>query len=165
MVFAYYKRLTASQKRAYDKSDGVTSVRIPNASELHPLVTALETALKKEDRKETEILSQKLASALTERLKVPAIRVKVLAVRPHNSRGELHGLYNSCTGQVPAILDVWMRTAQQKRVVAFRTFLRTLLHEVCHHLDYEYFRSSYSFHTEGFYKRESSLFHQLVDNK
>jgi len=83
MVFAYYKRLTASQKRAYDKSDGVTSVRIPTASELHPLVTALETALRKEDRRETEILSQKLASALTARLKVPAIRVKVLAVRPH----------------------------------------------------------------------------------
>lgn len=163
MVFAYYKRLTASQKRAYDKSDGVTSVRVPNASELHPLVNALETALKKENRKETEILSQKLVSALTARLKVPAIRVKVLAVRPHNSRGELHGLYNPCTGQLPAIMDVWMRTAQQRRVVAFRTFLRTLLHEICHHLDYEYFRFSYSFHTEGFYKRESSLFHQLVD--
>lgn len=96
MVFAYYKRLTASQKRAYDKSDGVTSIRIPNASELHPLVNALETALKKEDRKETEILSQKVVSALTARLKVPAIRVKVLAVRPHDSRGELHGLYNPC---------------------------------------------------------------------
>lgn len=163
MVFAYYKRLTASQKRAYDKSDGVTSVRIPNALELHPLVNALETALKKEDRKRTEILSQKLVSALTARLKVPVIRVKVLAVRPHNSRGELHGLYNPCTGQLPAIMDVWMRTAQQKRVVAFRTFLRTLLHEICHHLDYEYFRFSYSFHTEGFYMRESSLFHQLVD--
>jgi hypothetical protein len=70
MVFAYYKRLTASQKRAYNKSDGVTSVRIPNASELHPLVNALETALRKEDRKRTEILSQKLVSALTARLKV-----------------------------------------------------------------------------------------------
>jgi hypothetical protein len=163
MVFAYYKRLRASQKRAYDKSDGVTSVRIPNASELHPLVNALETALRKEDRKRIEILSQKLASALTARLKVPAIRVKVLAVRPHNSGGELHGLYNPSTGQLPAIMDVWMRTAQQKRVVAFKTFLRTLLHEICHHLDYEYFRFSYSFHTEGFYKRESSLFHQLVD--
>lgn len=163
MVFAYYKRLTASQKRAYDKSDGVTSVRIPNAPELRPLVTALEEALKKEDRNRTEILSQKLVSALTARLKVPAIRVKVLAVRPHNSGGELHGLYNPATGKLPAIMDVWMRTAQQKRVVAFRTFLRTLLHEICHHLDYEYFRFSYTFHTEGFYKRESSLFHQLVD--
>jgi hypothetical protein len=163
MVFAYYKRLTVNQKRAYDKSDRVISVRIPNASELYPLITALEVALKKEDRNRTEILSQKIVSALTARIKVPAIKVKVLAVRPHNSGGELHGLYNPCTGQLPAIMNVWMRTAQQKRVVAFRTFLRTLLHEFCHHLDYEYFRFSYTFHTEGFYKRDSSLFHQLVD--
>ena len=42
MVFAYYKRLTASLKRVYDKSDGVTSVRIPNASKLYPLVNALD---------------------------------------------------------------------------------------------------------------------------
>jgi uncharacterized damage-inducible protein DinB len=48
-------------------------------------------------------------------------------------------------------------------VVAFRTFLRTLLHELCHHLDYQHLRLADSFHTEGFYKRESSLFHQLVD--
>jgi hypothetical protein len=163
MVFAYYKRLTASQKRAYDKSDRVTSIRIPNVSELHPLITALEAALKKEDRNRTEILSQKIVSALTARIKVPAIRVKVLAVRPHNSGGELHGLYNPDTIKLHAIVNVWMRTAKQKRVVAFRTFLRTLLHEFCHHLDYEYFRFSYTFHTEGFYKRESSLFHQLVD--
>ena len=60
MVFAYYKRLTTSQKRAYDKSDKIASVRIPNASELHPLVNALEAELKKEDRNRTEIFSQKI---------------------------------------------------------------------------------------------------------
>ncbi len=162
MVFSYYKRLTASQKHVYDKSDKETSVKIPNASELYPLVNALETALKKEDRGEIEMFSQKLISALTYRLKAPAIKVKVLAVRPHNSRGELHGLYNP-SERLPAMITLWMRTAQQKRVVAFKTFLRTLLHEMCHHLDYEYFGFPYSFHTEGFYKRESSLFHQLMD--
>jgi hypothetical protein len=55
-----------------------------------------------------------------------------------------------------------MRTAKQRRVVAFKSFLRTLLHELCHHLDYELYRLPDSFHTEGFYKRESSLFHQLA---
>jgi hypothetical protein len=55
-----------------------------------------------------------------------------------------------------------MRTVAQKRVVAFRTFLRTLLHEVCHHLDYTYLRLPDSFHTQGFFQRESSLFYQLV---
>jgi hypothetical protein len=55
-----------------------------------------------------------------------------------------------------------MRTACHARVVAFRTFLRTLLHELCHHLDFEALGLSRSFHTEGFFKRESSLFRQLV---
>ena len=55
-----------------------------------------------------------------------------------------------------------MRTARQRRVVAFRTYLRTLLHELGHHLDYRYLQLADSFHTQGFYQRESSLFHQLV---
>jgi len=29
-----------------------------------------------------------------------------------------------------------MRTARHKKIVAFKTFLRTLLHELCHHLDF-----------------------------
>ncbi len=58
-----------------------------------------------------------------------------------------------------------MRTARQGRVVAFRTFLRTFLHEFCHHLDYHLFSLTDSFHTEGFYKRESSLFHQLMQRE
>ena len=43
-----------------------------------------------------------------------------------------------------------------------RAFLRTLLHEVGHHLDYELLKLRESFHTEGFFRRESSLFRQLV---
>jgi hypothetical protein len=55
-----------------------------------------------------------------------------------------------------------MRTVRHRRVVAFRTFLRTLLHELCHHLDYVHLGLADSYHTEGFFKRESSLFRQLV---
>ena len=55
-----------------------------------------------------------------------------------------------------------MRTARHRRVVAFRTFLRTLLHELCHHIDFELLGFAESFHTRGFFQRESSLFRQLV---
>jgi DinB superfamily len=94
-------------------------------------------------------------------LGAPPVRVEVLAARPHARWGELHGLYTAERGKRPKI-QLWMRTAKQKRVVAFRTYLRTLLHEVGHHLDYTVLRLEESYHTEGFYKRESSLFHQLV---
>jgi hypothetical protein len=89
--------------------------------------------------------------------------VKVLAARPHAGWGELHGLYETThRATEPPLITLWMRTARQKRVVAFRTFLRTLLHEVGHHVDYTLLRLGDSFHTQGFYARESHLFHQLV---
>lgn len=93
---------------------------------------------------------------------VPRLGVVVLAARPSNHWGELQGLYEP--NRRPPRVTLWMRTASQRRVVAFKTFLRTLLHEVCHHLDYELLGLPDSFHTEGFYKRESSLFHQLVSD-
>jgi len=96
------------------------------------------------------------------RLRVPPLRTQVLAVRPSRRWGELHGLYNGASAGRVARVSVWMRTARRHQVVKFRTFLRTLLHELCHHLDYELLALPDSFHTDGFYKRESSLLRQLL---
>jgi hypothetical protein len=124
-------------------------------------VAALETALGSEDRPATQAATERLIHALADVLGIPRVTVEVLAARPHAQWGELHGLYTVTAGRRPKI-QLWMRTAKQKRVVAFRTFLRTVLHEVGHHIDYTLLRLPDSFHTEGFYKRESSLFYQLV---
>src|SRR2546430_6891732 len=87
--------------------------------------------------------------------------VQTCALPIYSRWGELHGLYTHERGRQPKI-QLWMRTAKQKRVVAFRTYLRTLLLEIGHHVDYTGLRLGESYHTQGFYKRESSLFHQLV---
>ena len=121
----------------------------------------MESALLAEDRPATQAASERVIRGLAEVLGAPPVRVEVLAARPHARGGELHGLYTAERGKRPKI-QLWMRTAKQKRVVAFRTYLRTLLHEVGHHLDYTVLKLGESYHTEGFYKRESSLFHQLV---
>lgn len=162
MVFAYYSRLTRAQQRMYRLSDEVSTVLLPKTTLLRPLVGELAETLKGEDHPKTEVISRKLVFALTASLKVPPARVEVLAARPSRSWGELHGLYTPAEGRRAARITVWMRTARRRQVVAFRTFLRTLLHELCHHLDYELLGLAESFHTEGFYKRESSLLHQLV---
>ncbi|MFB3144975.1 MAG: hypothetical protein ACE10F_10435 [Candidatus Methylomirabilales bacterium] len=164
MVFAYYNRLTRAQQRIYQKSDEIRAILLPQAERLHPLVEELAQALEREDRRKTQAVSQEIVSGLSKRLKVPPVEVEVLAKRPSRSWGELHGLYTPAEGRTPAQVTLWMRTAQRRQVVAFRTFLRTLLHELCHHFDYELLGLEESFHTEGFYKRESSLFHQLVRN-
>jgi hypothetical protein len=161
MPFAYYARLTRAQQAIYRKSDGITEVRLPHPAELHPLVGALDAALRTEDRGDTQRATDRLVRGLVDALGMPPVKVEVLAARPHAKWGELHGLYTAERGKIPKI-QLWMRTAKQKRVVAFRTYLRTMLHEVGHHIDYALLRLPDSFHTEGFYKRESSLFYQLV---
>lgn len=163
MPFAYYRRLSPTQKRIYRRSDEITSIPLPRAHELSHLAADLAAALEDEDRKVTKAVCQRLADGLTQRLEVPPVQVSVLSVRPRDGWGELHGLYEPSEDEYRSRISLWMRTAQRSKVVAFRTFLRTLLHELCHHLDYELFGLEETFHTEGFYKRESSLFHQLMD--
>src|SRR6266511_1233800 len=163
MPFAYFERLTRRQQAIYLRSDAVTAVPLAEPARLHPLVTELQRALESGDRRPIESATQLLAAALARALGVPPVRVKVLAARPHARWGELHGLYETAKRRgEPPLITLWMRTARQKRVVAFRTYLRTLLHEVGHHVDYTLLRLGDSFHTQGFYQRESHLFHQLV---
>lgn len=162
MAFSYYNRLSRTQKRIYEKSDSIASVPVPAYPVLAHAVDELEWALATGNRPLTRLTSQKFISLLAKILKVPPVRVEVMAVRPSRRWGELHGLYTPGRASAVATITVWMRTAQRRQVVAFRTFLRTLIHELCHHLDYELFRLPESFHTEGFYKRESSLVHQVM---
>ena len=158
MPFAYYDRLSAARKRIYRASDAIRRIEVPGVEALPPLARAIEVALAAGKRAAVERACQELVDAINQRLAAPPVRVRVLERRPADSAGELQGLYepDEVTGGA-ARISVWMRTAQKVQVVKFRTFLRTLVHEVCHHLDYELFALEETFHTEGFYKRESSL--------
>jgi hypothetical protein len=162
MVFSYYNRLSSGQKLIYRKSDGIHTVPLPNSDDLQQFMPELKASLQDEDRVHVQLLCSMLAAGIAAGLQAPPLRVRVLAARPSASWGELHGLYVPARGRASALITVWMRTAKRGHVVAFRSFLRTLLHEICHHLDYEVFMLEESFHTAGFYKRESSLFHQLI---
>jgi hypothetical protein len=164
MPFSYYARLSRAQQAIYRKSDEVTSVALPDPAVLRPAVESLTVALGSENRDKVQRASERLIRGITDALDIPPVRVEVLAARPHAKWGELHGLYTVERGKA-ARIQLWMRTAKQRRVVAFRTYLRTLLHEVGHHVDYAYLKLRDSYHTEGFYKRESSLFHQLVSER
>jgi hypothetical protein len=161
MPFPYYDRLSARGKAIYRKSDEVTSLSLPSPALLQPVVAELQAALAADERRAVEAVAGRLVQGLAQQLGLPPLGLAVLAVRPSSSGGELHGLYTREEGRTPRI-QLWMRTARKQRVVAFRTFLRTLLHEVGHHVDYERLALADSYHTEGFFRRESSLFRQLV---
>lgn len=163
MPFAYFDKLTAARKRTYRRSDAILRVAIPDAGALVAFARAVGPALEAADRPGVERACQALADGLNARLATPAVRVRVLERRPADSGGELQGLYepDEVTGGT-ARITVWMRTAQRRQVVKFRTFLRTLVHEVCHHLDYELYKLPETFHTEGFYARESTMMRELL---
>jgi len=160
--FSYFDRLSPARKVVYLRSDAIEKIQLPPGPPVDHLVPMLEQVLKGERRIEVERVSQALLSNLTTRLRVPPVRVKVLTVRPSGNWGELHGLYEPSEDASAPLITLWMRTVARKQVVAFRTFLRTLLHELCHHLDYELYKLPETFHTEGFYKRESNLLTQLA---
>lgn len=162
MPFAFYDRLSPRRKRVYEASDRIETVLVPGVEELRPLVQLIAQALAAEHPGATELACQRLLDELTQRLQVPPVRIKVYRTRPQVAGGELHGLYEPTEDGTPPKISVWMRTAQRKQVVKFRTFLRTVLHELCHHLDYELYKLPETFHTEGFYKRESHLLKQLA---
>ncbi|MFT3775094.1 MAG: hypothetical protein QM820_57840 [Minicystis sp.] len=159
--FAWYDRLSAAQKRIYRKSDSIVVVPLRDAARIRTLVPPLRAALDAGDRLPVQAAARKLMRALVTDLEVPPLKLSILDVRPRDARSELHGLY-TWEPPEPAEIQVWMRTAVNERVVAFKSFLRTILHELCHHLDYHRFALGDSLHTRGFYARESSICGQIL---
>jgi hypothetical protein len=160
--FAYYTKLSAARQRVYRQSDAIETLDLPAGVAAGARVARIRADLGREDRPAVQKASQDLIDALVAAYRVPTIRTRVLAKRPADESGELHGLYEPDDADAPARITVWMRTAARRDVVAFKTFLRTLIHELCHHLDYELFELPETFHTAGFYKRESNLVNVLL---
>ena len=48
--FSYYRKLTAGQKRIYDKSDALTEITLPQAKRFGPCVRDLKKYLASEDK-------------------------------------------------------------------------------------------------------------------
>lgn len=173
MTFPYFDSLSAKNKRIYLASDRVREIVLPEAAlpGLAAKVRRLRGALGAASQRGTESACREITRGICEALGVAIPTVRVHEVRPSGDfaagtreqpwSGELHGLYTRWDDG-RARIEVWMRTAVNEQPVAFRTFLRTLAHEIGHHLDYVHLALVDSFHTEGFFARESSLVKQLL---
>ena len=162
MPFAYYARLSPRRQAVYRKSDAIETLALPAGVDGGADLVALKAALAADDRAGVQAAGQRLIDAMADGFGVPPVRVRALAVRPADETGELHGLYEPEDGPTVARITVWMRTAVHGKPVAFRSLTRTLIHELCHHLDYELYKLPETFHTEGFYARESALVRELL---
>jgi hypothetical protein len=164
---SFYRRLSAQQKREYDRSDARHTLPLTPTPALgavaDEVVHALEDAGLARVRTAAQRLVDDVCASLNGRSRrAPAAvpRVKVLRTRPRRGQSEFHGLYTRFENGECEI-RVWMLTAANGHVVKPRTFLRTLLHEVCHHVDMTLLDLPHSLHTLGFHARESSLLRAL----
>jgi len=157
---SYFYRLPTRTQRIWLKSDSIDRFDLVPDRTTFSLTNALMGALPSGAPLVIERAAQALTNQVCGLMGVRGVRVEVRGVRPHNTRGELHGIFyprGPSSSPGPPLIILWMRTAQRHDVVKPKTFLRTLMHELGHYLDYALLRLEESFHTTGFFRRESFL--------
>ena len=144
---------------AFRKSDAMTDMVLPQSGALPVIANSIERAMRSEKTADVRRACSDFLIEAAEFYRVPGCSVRVLAARPLRVRElwttELFGDYDPAT----LLVRLWMRTAIRKDVTSFGTFLSTLCHEFCHHLDFHLFDFADSWHTRGFYERTAVLYH------
>jgi hypothetical protein len=144
---------------AFADSDRHNILPVPTDDRLKRSAQLIESAMKKGMTRDLQRASAEFLRVASNFYRVPECRLRVLAVRPRQVRessiSELFGDYHPGT----LVVRVWKRTAVRKELTSFGTFLSTLCHEFCHHLDFHRFRFRNSWHTRGFYERTALLYH------
>ncbi len=160
---AFFYRLPARAQRTYLQSDAIDRYEFAPGRRAADAVAALVGALERGTTTVTGRAAQAAANEVCQAAGVRPIAVDVRAVRPRNARGELHGLFypGDPRRRTPPAIILWMRTAARHDVVKPKTFVRTLMHELVHYLDYALLQLEDSYHTQGFFKRESWLVRAL----
>ena len=153
---------TVKAHLVFEKSEGLTSIQVPTADAAY---TALRRKLRDGHRKGDvaafKVAADELLRELSRFYRIRRPKLRLEGVRPHKLwegtlAEQLDGLYEGDT------ITVWTRTAIHRRLVAFRTLMYTLVHEYCHHLDYEYLELPRSFHTKGFFDRQHLLYRRIM---
>jgi hypothetical protein len=141
-------------------SDQLTSLELPMDGQLRAAAKAIESVMENESPAAIRQACLEFLTIASDFYHVPRSGVRVLRARPLRVReggwaSELFGDYAPTT----KLIRIWTRTAIRKQVTSFGTFLSTLCHEFCHHLDCQRFGFRSSPHTRGFYQRTALLYH------
>ncbi len=147
-----------AKRTGFLESDQIKTLDLPQDERLLRIAKSIELAMTDGTTADVRSCAEFLG-ATSQFYKVPGCYIPVLASRPLRVREqwatELFGDYDPET----MLIRVWMRTAVRKEVTSFGTFLSTLCHEFCHHLDFQKLGFRDSSHTRGFYERAAALYH------
>ena len=164
---AFFYRLPPHAQRCYLESDSIARYEFVPDRPAIDAVVSLTSVLARGSTAATEGAARKVAMEMCRVAGVAPLAVDVREVRPKNARGELHGLFYPANSRnrTPPNIVLWMRTAERHDVVKPRTFVRTLMHELVHYFDYSVLKLEDSFHTHGFFARESFLVRATAGQK
>ena len=141
------------------ESDRIKTLDLPQDGCLLRCAKSIESAMKAGTTVDARRACAEFLALASSFYRVSTPGIRVLAARPLKVREswatELFGDYNPET----MLIRLWMRTAVRKEITSFGTFLSTLCHEFCHHLDFQRLRFPDSWHTRGFYERTATLYH------
>ena len=150
---------TAALQAKFGESDRLRTLEVPQDDRLQASAKSIELAMQGSRASSVRQACAESVSLASSFYQVRQPGIRVLAARPLRVREgasiELFGDYNPET----MLIRLWMRTAIRKQVTSFGTFLSTLCHEFCHHLDCQRFGFPESWHTRGFYERTAALYH------
>ncbi len=151
---------TAALRARFLESDRLTALEVPEDDRLQAPAKSIASAMQGGTASSVRQACAEFLSAASGFYTVRPPGIRVLAARPLRVREggsaiELFGDYDPGT----MLIRLWMRTAIRKQVTSFGTFLSTLCHEFCHHLDCQRFGWPQSWHTRGFYERTAALYH------
>jgi hypothetical protein len=151
--------LRKANRAQFLESDQMTTLDLPKTGRLPSITKSIESAMRGGKGLDVRNICTDFLATASAFYEVPTCGIRVLAARPLRTRErgtfELFGDYDPET----SVIRVWMRTAVRKEVTSFGTFLSTLCHEFCHHLDFKKFGFVDSWHTRGFYERAAVLYH------
>jgi hypothetical protein len=143
----------------FRESDTRALIPLPPDTRLVTIAAAIDRAMREGGAGDVQTSCAQFLRTAAEFYGVPECPVRVLAARPLRVRDhstiELFGDYHPDTRAI----RVWQRTAVRKEITSFGTFLSTLCHEFCHHMDFHRFKYGNSWHTRGFYERTAVLYH------
>ena len=148
---------------AFIESDQMRTIHLPDDGALPKIAKSIESAMEGGSTTSVRRACQEFLETVSRFYGARECGIRVLAARPlrvrENWTREIFGDYTPET----TLIRVWMRTAVRKEITSFGTFLSTLCHEFCHHLDFQQFRFPDSWHTRGFYERAAALYHHARD--
>jgi hypothetical protein len=146
-------------RTGFMESDRIKTLDLPQDRHLFTCAKSIESAMEAGTNADVRRACAEFLAATSGFYRTAPCEVRVLAARPLKVREhwatELFGDYDPNR----MLIRVWMRTAIRKEITSFGTFLSTLCHEFCHHLDFQCFRFADSWHTRGFFERTAALYH------